>query len=337
MRIINPAQGETLTAGARMDGASIDEWIKSSGFDWSIQSAPAQFTNAEGHTCIMPDRKVMYRSDTNAPLAVVSNRYKEVQPRAVFEFFRELVERNDMQLKVAGTLKGGRVLWALADNVGQSFTLGSNDTIQPSLLLRTSCDGSLSTSAYATTLRHLCNNTLAATRKDARAGVTVRHNTEFRADSVKKALGVDAQSIDAFASMADNLASSGVTDRQAVNYFAELYVKKDEKGNVTNESNLETVVNRIMGHYKTGPGSDSSTAKGTAWGLLNAVTYEQDHVATARNAENRFMSSQFGAGANIKENAVSLLTNGTMQFDELVQETSQARLGGQPAFNTLPA
>lgn len=93
---------------------------------------------------------MLYRSDTKAPLSVVSNRYQIVQPREVLEFYRDLTEVSGYELETAGVLKGGRKFWALA-RTGQTTKLKGNDQVNGYLLLATSCDGTLATTATPTT------------------------------------------------------------------------------------------------------------------------------------------------------------------------------------------
>ena len=102
---------------------------------------------------------MLYRSDTKAPLSVVSQRYHTVQPRDVLEFYRDLTEVSGYELETAGVLKGGRKFWALA-RTGQGAALKDNDQVNGYLLLATSCDGTLATTATPTTIRVVCNNTL---------------------------------------------------------------------------------------------------------------------------------------------------------------------------------
>ncbi|WP_425317852.1 DUF932 domain-containing protein [Pseudomonas nitroreducens] len=53
-----------------------------------------------------------------------------------------------------------------------------------------------------------------------------------------------------------------------------------------------------------GRGSHLEAAKGTAWGLLNAVTEYVDHERRARSNEYRTDSAWFGQGAAIKQKAL---------------------------------
>ncbi|MFP3366790.1 DUF932 domain-containing protein, partial [Pseudoalteromonas sp. SIMBA_148] len=58
------------------------------------------------------------------------------------------------------------------------------------LLLATSCDGTLATMATPTTVRVVCNNTLAVAVNGASQAIRVPHSTEFNAQRVKQQLGI---------------------------------------------------------------------------------------------------------------------------------------------------
>jgi len=53
-----------------------------------------------------------------------------------------------------------------------------------------------------------------------------------------------------------------------------------------------------------GRGSELAAAKGTAWGMLNAVTEFVDHERRARSTDNRMDSAWFGQGAILKQKAL---------------------------------
>jgi phage/plasmid-like protein (TIGR03299 family) len=70
----------------------IEVWQREAGMDWQIQESPVHFkSDAVGHLGAIhsfPEQKVLFRSDTKAPLSVVSNRYHTVQPRDVLPLDR---------------------------------------------------------------------------------------------------------------------------------------------------------------------------------------------------------------------------------------------------------
>lgn len=104
---------------------------------------------------------MLFRSDTKAPLSVVSQRFQVVQPSEILDFYRDLTEVSGFDLnQTAGVLKGGRKIWALA-RTGQSSTLKGNDVNNADVLLATAYDGTLATTAQFMSIRVVCNNTLA--------------------------------------------------------------------------------------------------------------------------------------------------------------------------------
>lgn len=115
----------------------IEVWQREAGMDWAIQESPVLFkSETVGHLGAIhsfPEQKVLFRSDTKAPLSVVSQRYHTVQPREVLEFYRDLTEVSGYELETAGVLKGGRKFWALA-RTGQGAALKGNDQVNGYLL-----------------------------------------------------------------------------------------------------------------------------------------------------------------------------------------------------------
>ena len=107
----------------------IEVWAKQAGMDWRIESSNVSYMaqNERGQNIILPfeEQRVLYRSDTHAPLSVVSQRYQEVQPKEILEFYRDLTEQSGFELETAGVLKGGKKFWALA-RTGQTTALKGN-------------------------------------------------------------------------------------------------------------------------------------------------------------------------------------------------------------------
>ncbi len=274
--------------------------------NWQIEQTPVCFkSNSSDHLAVLqafPEQKVLYRSDSKQPLSVVSNRYQVVQPREVLEFYRDLTEIAGYELETAGVLKGGKKFWALA-KTGQHTSLKGHDQINGYLLLATSCDGSLATTATPTTVRVVCNNTLNVSLNGATAAVKVGHRSKFDAQSVKQQLGIAVSGYDQFMYAMKVLSERKVKFHEAMRYF--LRVVSDAK-----ESNYQTPINeralkKMQALYDgAGKGSELESSKNTAWGLINAVTEYVDHHKQARSHDNRLDSAWFGQGANIKQRAL---------------------------------
>ncbi|WP_442807677.1 DUF932 domain-containing protein [Trinickia soli] len=286
----------------------LEVWAQQSGMNWRIEEAEVRFVSgmtgsALGSIHAFPEQKVLYRSDTKAPLSVVSSRYQVVQPESILEFYRDLTEVGGFELETAGVLKDGKKLWALA-KTGQSSTLKGRDRVNGYLLLATACDGSLATTAQFTSVRVVCNNTLAIALGDSTGAVKVPHRSQFDAQAVKRQLGIAISSWDGFMARMKALSERTVSDSTAETFLRRVLTYPTTSASTpvatTNDSAMKAVYELFTGR---GKGADMASAAGTAWGLLNSVTEFVDHHRRARSDDNRTDSAWFGAGATLKQKA----------------------------------
>ena len=286
----------------------IEVWAQKAGMDWQILETPVCFmaekAGALGSIKTFPEQKVLYRSDSHKALSVVSDRYLVVQPREVLEFYRDLTEISGYELETAGVLKEGRKFWALA-RTGKETVLKGGDCVKGYLLLATSCDGTLATTATPTTIRVVCNNTLSVALNGATSAIKVPHRTSFDAQAVKKQLGVAVAQWDSFMYRMRTLSERKVKSHEAMNYFLRVLCNSDtaqDSGRgLTNERALKKVQAMYEGH---GRGAELDAAKGTAWGLLCSITEYVDHEKRSRGPEYRLDSAWFGQGAVLKQRAL---------------------------------
>ncbi|BCM06170.1 hypothetical protein MAFF241647_05270 [Ralstonia solanacearum] len=282
----------------------IEVWQERAGMDWSIESSEVRFVTGQSHLGAIhafPEQKVLYRSDTKAPLSVVSARYQVVQPSEILEFYRDLAAVGQFELETAGVLRGGRKFWALA-KTGQSGMLKGKDVVNGYLLLATACDGTLATTAQFTSIRVVCNNTLQIALGDGTGVVKVPHRSQFDAQAVKRQLGIAVSSWDAFMARTKALAERKVTDSVTEAFLRKVltYPAPDRDGQVVNERAMKAVSELYAGR---GKGSTLPSAAGTAWGLLQSTVEYVDHHRRARSEDLRLDSAWFGAGAVLKEKA----------------------------------
>ena len=279
----------------------IEIWQQQAGMNWEIKETPVQFATDDAGTQPYIEQKVLYRSDTNAPLSVVSQRYKVVQPAEILEFYRDLSEISGFEMETAGVLKGGKTIWALA-RTGQSVAVKGNDVTNGYVLLATACDGTLATTAQFTSIRVVCNNTLAVALSGGTGAVKVRHSTAFKPEAVKAKLGVSVSSWDRFSYSMKTMAERKVKTTEAFSFFMDVFAAPPGAApGATNERAMNTAMALYEGR---GRGSELGSAKGTAFGLLNSVTEYVDHERRARSADYRLESAWFGQGAILKQKAL---------------------------------
>ncbi|WP_396235227.1 DUF932 domain-containing protein, partial [Acinetobacter baumannii] len=306
----------------------IEIWAQQAGMDWRIESSNVSYMakNERGQSILMPyeEQRVLYRSDTHEPLSVVSQRYQEVQPKEILEFYRDLTEQSGFELETAGVLKGGRKFWALA-RTGQSAALKGKDVSNGYILLATACDGTLATTAQFTNVRVVCNNTLSIAIRGQTSGegvVKVPHSTKFDAKKIKQQLGISIKTWDEHMYEMKQLTQRKVTQQEAAAYFdavfnnttmsaidqeesiIQYYLKAasiDKKTNSKSEPNGRAMSKAMEMFNGQGRGAELSSAKDTAYGLLCSITEFVDHERRAMSRDHRLNSAWFGAGANIKQ------------------------------------
>lgn len=283
---------------------AIEIWKQQAGMDWKIEESEVRYITGNSNVGVInafPEQKVLYRSDTKSPLAVVSKRFQVVQPGEILEFYRDLTACNGFELETAGVLREGRKFWALA-RTGQSTTLKGRDKVDGYLLLATACDGTLATTAQFTSVRVVCNNTLAIALGDSRCAIKVPHRSQFNPEAVKRHLGITVSSWDGFVARMKALAERPV-DPDSVEALLRrvlTYQAQDNKATVVNEQALATVRSLYEGG---GRGALMASSRGTAWGLLNSVTEYVDHHRRARSDDHRRDAAWFGQGAQLKQRA----------------------------------
>lgn len=285
------------------EGEPIEVWLKAARLEWDLKRLPVQYL-VDGRLHTMDDRFVLVRSDTDAALSVVSDDYRVVQPKEVLEFYRDLVSLYGYALETAGALDGGRKVWALArTGITGAADQAGKDELAAYVLLATSCDKTLATTAAFTSIRVVCQNTLFFATEDIktqrRPQVKVPHNLRFDPHQVKEELGLMDEAWSGFVTKVRRMAGHPMKADAASAFFGQVLLPKNGKA-LSSKAQREHAT--IRGLFTSAPGQDLPTAKETLWGAVNAVTYYVDHVRSGAGVE-RLDSSWFGAGLILKERA----------------------------------
>ena len=293
--------GQNLTPDA-----SIEVWQQEAGLNWQAELSPVRYT-AYGNECFAGGHNVIHRSDTNTALGIVTDRYRVHQPKEILDFFNTLVESAGFTLEVAGAIKGGKRIWALA-NVNQEACVFGNDEMKGYLLLSTSFDGSTATIGQYTSIRVVCNNTLsAADSENSKSRISITHGSRFDASLIRNRLGLV---VGGFEGMMDKYRWMARTD--VTSKFADQFLQKLFPPTVVNHANGTPFLHsrgylKVMDLFEgKGKGSNLPNVHGTRWGLLNAVTEFVDHHR-GHNVDTRLNNAWFGQGARLKSEAESIL------------------------------
>jgi phage/plasmid-like protein (TIGR03299 family) len=279
--------GQALTPGQ-----TIKTWAREAGIDYRICRSRVRFGDAADPQ-IWDERHVFFRSDTKKPLGIGSDGFQLVQPAEVLGFFRDLCAEHGFTLETAGTLYDGAKFWALA-RLPLDFTLPGRDQVSGYALLATSCDGSLATTGQITSVRVVCDNTLRMATASGKDAIKVRHSSVFNETKVKVDMGLLQGQWQAFADNARKLAARKITRAEAVKILVDAIGDPEKK--IEDQPNARPMGQILELFDGAARGSELDSAKGTAWGLVNAATEFADHYA-GRSTNSRLNSAWFGTGA----------------------------------------
>lgn len=299
-----------------VDGDDRDTILKKGGIAFNVKRAFVRYATAHGQSAdqmmVDKDNVVLFRDDTGARLGIASDSYKVVQPSEVLDTLYDLVDQHGYQIETVGSLKDGRQVWALAKS-GESADIGGGDVVRAYLLASTSFDGSRATQLQDTSIRVVCNNTieLAYGEKGVKR-YSVSHRSTYNRQDAHRAMHVGAFS--QYVDQAYKMSQVQLDPQQIVPFLLQAYHglsvqdvrdaevasdKGDAKATRLLRSTADTL-SRLSDILVNAPGQQMKTAKGTLWGVVNAVTYDVDHLGKSRTADNRLTSAWYGAGNELK-------------------------------------
>ena len=291
------------------ENITLEEFQKEAGLDWTVSKRQVQYHSFDPQYGLQhlpfKDRFVLARDSDDRPFSVVSGRYKPVQPKEIFEFFRDLLAMHNMKMHTAGSLMNGGRIWCLAQTGDVHKVLGV-DRVDSYLLLSTSYDLTLSTLAQFTSVRVVCNNTLQQALRDSSGRVTIPHVREFNAEHIKDQLGIGREQWAAFTAALDVLAKVKVDAATAAKVIDRVFeIPEDPEKRMADSDRLHAV--NVIDLFTKQSYVGADLAGDTAWGLLSSVTEYVDWHKRARNQGNRLNNAWFGDGANLKQRAMNEL------------------------------
>jgi phage/plasmid-like protein (TIGR03299 family) len=271
------------------------------GLDWTVHEVES-YVDFNGDK-IPTGQKSLIRSSDNKVLTNVGGAWNPVQNTEAFEFFSEYVLAGDMEMNTAGSLKGGRNVFALA-KVNESFSILGEDQVDSYLLFSNPHEYGKAIDIRFTPIRVVCNNTLTFSLNTRSSNfVKLNHRTKFNADMVKEQMGMASEKFAQYKDMAKFLSTKKFSVDALISYYSEVfpYTHKTSEAPSTVED-LSKNAQDAYAVLDTQPGANFG--EGTWWQALNSVTYLTDHKM-GRNADSRMQSAWFGINQARKIKAVN--------------------------------
>ncbi len=284
--------------GTRLDNpATAEEAIVASGLDWAVHLEDVVTVSGLPTPC-----KAVVRDDKRLVLGttLVGRRYTPVQNREAFKFFDEVVGQGQAVYHTAGSLGQGEKVWILAKLPGE-VKVAKDDVVEKFVLLSNSHDGTSQLTMSFTPIRVVCQNTLRAALKGfetgAEKGIHLRHTPNIlrRVSKAQQVLGLAHKFYDRFVEDAQVLVERKVSVAEVGRVLDLVF----EGGSPRAINTRAKVVNLFESEKNQTVG-----AKGTAWGLYNAIVEYSDWCRKVPKSDERpdrrLNSVWFGSGADLK-------------------------------------
>ena len=284
------------------------------------------------------DKKAMVRSDNGEYLGTVGMGWTPVGNKELLDLVGEALP--GVKFETAGSLFGGRRVFALAMLGG--FEPVKGDENRNYLMIANGHDGSFRVFFGRTSVRIVCNNTLTSAISGGEVN-SYRHttNVKTRVQDAAKAFAKARQSAEEFAEVSKKLALVRVNQKQVRDYLTEVFPAPKANGEIDGSNVLDSILtkgaeeSRLMSDLLAGDrkAMDKAMARHeklldtiltiygseknaggfgeNLWTAFNSCTDYIDHHRTTRGqddsdrADNRFASTVWGSGNDIKQNALA--------------------------------
>ena len=270
--------------GTRVEDAPTSkDAIRLAGLDWTVDPKP--IFDADGDE--IPGYVANVRSSDNSILGIVSDRYSIVQNFEAFEFTDALVA-DGLTYETAGSLRNGKCIWLLG-KLPETSVL--DDKVEPYICFTNAHDGTGSVRVCLTPIRVVCNNTLNLALNTAKRSWSTKHvgDTTGKLAEAQETLGLASKYMTALESEADRLTKIKVSDEEVEAMLDAIYLVKD-----TDSDMRKAKIRRLKDNFFTCiEADDIKKYRGTAYGVINAVTDFVGHAEPLRKTSN-FEENRWG-------------------------------------------
>jgi phage/plasmid-like protein (TIGR03299 family) len=283
------------------------EAIVAGKLDWSVTKR--ELRTADEDALAIPGRFAIVRDDNKTVLGTVGRDYTTVQNVEAFAPFDEVLGPSNARIETVGALGRGERIFAMARLHDGAFEPAPGDPVEPFFLMTTAHDGSGCVSLVFTSVRVVCQNTLTAALRGARAEIRVKH-TKGVHEGLKLAPKILAASQGYWTRLRETF--TAMANRQADRARVRDFLKKlfpdhvNDDGEVVPTAHVLALREKVEALFDGGAvGAD--LAGSTDWGLFNAIS---DHIERGRRVpSDAWVSSVLGSGAGLRQRALDLLVS----------------------------
>lgn len=298
--------------------------LKAARLDWTVGKRPLFTVGADGAHVEITGRYAVVRDSDHSTLGVVADEYQCIQNLSNFDFLDGIIDF--AKWESAGSLRGGKRVWALLNVKDSDIDMGGGDVVRPYILTTNTHDGSGRMIAKWVTRRVVCENTLDAALGERTFHVGIRHSGDV-SHKMAVAQRLFAASTEAFAKfgkMAHVLQDTKISRETYDVIVAQLFPEPvaDANGAVSaraktmRDNNLLLLTAAIREEVKLLLQFTQTSGGVNAWMLLNGFTRFADHAQKVQVrgrdlTEVRFEHGLLGGGDDFKNKAAHAILAAT--------------------------
>lgn len=231
----------------------------------------------------VPGYRINLKSDDRTLLGLVSDRYKVIQNVEAFAFTDALIGEN-CRYETAGSINNFRTIWLLAQLEPKRIM---GDDYNNYLCFMNSFDGSTAVKVCVTPIRVVCQNTLNLAIRSAKRTFSMKHVGDIskKFHEAEQVLALSNDYLVNVEKSYEELAKKRISDMQFESFLKQLF--PIEKGDENTRKETSQIQNRqaVRKCYNT---DDLSNFKGTAFGVVNAVSDMVAHSKPMRMTDSYF-------------------------------------------------
>lgn len=297
--------------------ATLSDALKVGGLNWEV--GDVELVTAEDPASPVLKRKALVRMDRppgheGRVLGVAHLGFTPIQNRDAGLLFDAIFGRGEPVYHTGGYLGDGEVVWLLA-KLGKTLRIGRDDVVEPYALMANSHDGSMAFNIRLTTIRVVCQNTLAMAMRE-RIGQHFRrsHQGSFsqHAEAAQEFFAATLRELDSVGESFVRLSRVRCSDEDLREILASLLPEPKQPRNALQRPHLlrawELRVQDVLAARRaisdlrsSGKGMTLPGSAGTYWGVLNAVLEYVDHHREVRGS--RLSYALLGDGMDLKMRA----------------------------------
>lgn len=249
------------------------------------------------------DYRRTFNETTGDTLGIVGTRFQPLQNRDAFAFFDTLLGEG-CRYETAGALGKGHMIWLLAATP-EEWSVVPGDPIKRFIMLANGHDGRGAVTARFTDVRAVCQNTVWAAFKDAKATVSLMHTAKVaeRLQIAAQVMKQNAEHLMATKQAMGALAACRIDDAWIDGYIKALFgdPKTMGKAGVTR---WESKRNLLVDLTQNGLGTEIDGVKGTAYGAYQAAIEYVDHHWPTRESTDRAEAMIAGTSVRFRQLAL---------------------------------